>query len=164
VARHAGKRDHRAVRAAASPPATPAGNRPGPGSAATSPHQGQGGKARASPHPGQLQMRSDVTVVADAGMLSEANRNAVEAAGLSFILGAKIAQVPYVIDEWHRQHPGEQVPDGHVFTQPWPAGTTDARRDQVIYYQFRADRAGGHCAASTNRSPKPRKRSPARRR
>ena len=89
----------------------------------------------------QAHQLSDVTIVADAGMLSEANRNAVEAAGLSFILGAKIAQIPYVIDEWHRQHPGEQVPDGHVFTQPWPAGTTDARRDQVIYYQFRADRA-----------------------
>jgi hypothetical protein len=37
---------------------------------------------------------SEVTVVADAGMLSETNRNAIEAAGLSFIFGAKIAQSP----------------------------------------------------------------------
>ena len=32
---------------------------------------------------------SDVTVVADAGMISEANQKAIEAAGLSFILGMK---------------------------------------------------------------------------
>jgi hypothetical protein len=28
-----------------------------------------------------------------------------------------------------------------VFTQPWPAGPSSKRRDQVIYYKFRADRA-----------------------
>ena len=82
----------------------------------------------------------DVTVVADAGMVSETNRER-SSAGLSFILGAKIAQVPYVVTEWRREHPDQQIPDGHAFTQPWPAGPTDQRRDQVIYYQFRADRA-----------------------
>jgi len=83
----------------------------------------------------------DVTVVADAGMISEANQEAIEAAGLSFILGMKIPHVPYVVEEWRRQHPGEDIPDGHVFTQPWPAGPTSKRRDQQIYYQYRADRA-----------------------
>jgi hypothetical protein len=83
----------------------------------------------------------DVTVVADAGMISEANQKAIEAAGLSFILGMKIPDVPYIVDQWRREHPGEDVPDGHVFTQPWPAGPTSTRRDQVIYYQFKADRA-----------------------
>jgi hypothetical protein len=83
----------------------------------------------------------DVTVVADAGMISEANQKAIEAAGLSFILGMKIPHVPYVAAEWRRQHPGEDIPDGHVFTQPWPAGPTSKRRDQQIYYQYRADRA-----------------------
>ena len=37
---------------------------------------------------------TDVTVVADAGMLSEANQKAIEAAGLSFILGTRIPHVP----------------------------------------------------------------------
>jgi transposase len=83
----------------------------------------------------------DVTVVADAGMISEANKRAIEAAGLSFILGTRITHVPYVVDQWRRDHPGQQVPDGHVFTQPWPASPTDKRRDQVIYYQYRHDRA-----------------------
>ena len=83
----------------------------------------------------------DVTVVADAGMISDANMTAIEAAGLSFILGMKVPDVPYAIDAWRREHPGEEIPDGHVFTQPWPAGPKDKRRDQVIYYTYKADRA-----------------------
>jgi transposase len=83
----------------------------------------------------------DVTIVADAGMVSAANQEAIEAAGLSFILGARIPDVPYVVAKWRREHPGQDIPDGHVFTQPWPAGPTDDRRDQVIYYQYKADRA-----------------------
>jgi hypothetical protein len=83
----------------------------------------------------------DVTVVADAGMISDANMKAIEAAGLSFILGMKVPDVPYAVAQWRREHPGEEIPDGHVFTQPWPAGPKDSRRDQVIYYQYRADRA-----------------------
>jgi hypothetical protein len=83
----------------------------------------------------------DVTIVADAGMVSEANQKEVEAAGLPFILGMKIPRVPYVVAQWRRDHPGEQIPDGHVFTQPWPAGPNGGRRDQVIYYQYRHDRA-----------------------
>jgi hypothetical protein len=83
----------------------------------------------------------DVTVVADAGMVSEANQKEIEAAGLSFILGMKIPQVPHVVAQWRREHPGQDIPDGHVFTQPWPAGPDGARRDQVIYYQYRHDRA-----------------------
>jgi Transposase DDE domain len=84
---------------------------------------------------------SDVTIVADAGMISAANQRAIEDAGLSFILGAKIPQVPYVITEWHRRHPDQEVPDGLLLTQPWPAGPADKRRDQLIYYQYTADRA-----------------------
>ena len=83
----------------------------------------------------------DVTVVADAGMISDANMRAIEAEGLSFILGMKVPDVPCAVDLWRREHPGEDIPDGHVFTQPWPAGPKDKRRDQVIYYQYRADRA-----------------------
>jgi len=82
-----------------------------------------------------------VTIVADAGMISDANQKAIEAAGLSFILGMKIPDVPYAVDKWRKEHPGEDVPDGHVFTQPWPAGPKDKRRDKVIYYTYRADRA-----------------------
>jgi hypothetical protein len=84
---------------------------------------------------------TDVIVVADAGMVSEANRRAIEAAGLSFILGAKIGEIPYVIAQWRAKHPQAEIADGQVFTQPWPAGPTDHRRDQAIYYQYKAERA-----------------------
>jgi hypothetical protein len=84
---------------------------------------------------------TDVTIVADAGMISEANKQAIEAAGLSFILGVKIPDVPYAVAQWRRDNPDDQIEDGQIFTQPWPAGTTGSRRDQTIYYQYRADRA-----------------------
>ena len=106
----------------------------------------------------------DVTIVADAGMVSAANQRAIEEAGLSFILGARIPDVPYVVDQWRREHPDQEIPDGQVFTQPWPAGPTDKRQDQIIYYQYKAERPDAPYAASTSRSPKPRRRWPGRRR
>jgi hypothetical protein len=84
---------------------------------------------------------SDATVVADAGMISTSNKQAIEAAGLSFILGTKIPDLPYVVTEWRCRHPEQAPPDGLILTQPWPAGPRDQRRDQVIYYQYRAQRA-----------------------
>src|SRR5205085_11953087 len=51
----------------------------------------------------------DVTVVADAGMVSESNQKQIEAARLSFILGKRIPQVPYVVAQWQRDHPGEKI-------------------------------------------------------
>jgi hypothetical protein len=84
---------------------------------------------------------SQLTVVADAGMVSEANKRAIEAAGLSFILGARLPEIPYVVSTWRQQHPDADLPDGHVFVQPWPAGPSDKRRDHTFLYQYRADRA-----------------------
>jgi transposase len=85
-----------------------------------------------------------VVVVADAGMVSEVNRNAIEDAGLSYILGAKIPEVPYLVAQWRREHPDTEIPDEQIFTQPWPATDkhkAQGRRDKVTYYQYKADRA-----------------------
>lgn len=82
-----------------------------------------------------------VTVVADAGMVSEANKRAIETAGLNFILGARTPDVPYTVKVWRDAHPDTDIPDGHTFVQPWPAGPGDKRRDHTIFYQYRADRA-----------------------
>ncbi len=84
---------------------------------------------------------TDVTVVADAGMISAGNQKAIEDEGLSFILGARIPDVPYIVKAWREEHPDQEIPDGHIFTQPWPAGPKDNRRDHIIYYQYKADRA-----------------------
>lgn len=85
---------------------------------------------------------TDVTIVADAGMISAANKKAIEDAGLSFILGDKMPSIPYQISKWHKRNPGTVPPDRLVLTQPWPANTkTSFRRDQIVYYQYSADRA-----------------------
>jgi hypothetical protein len=108
---------------------------------------------------------ADITVVADAGMVSEANREAIEDAGLTYIIGEKIPKIPYQVKKWHKEHPDEPIPDGHVFTQPWPATEkqkTSRRRDKVVYYQYKADRAAAPCMGSTSRSPRPSRPSPGR--
>ena len=56
---------------------------------------------------------SDVTVVADAGMISEANQIALQAAGLSFILGTRIPFLPDVVREWRDKHVGEAGPGAY---------------------------------------------------
>jgi Transposase DDE domain len=87
---------------------------------------------------------TDVTVVADAGMISEANQVALQAAGLSYILGARIPFIPDVVREWRDKHPDQAVPDGLVLTQPWPATSSEKARgipDRFIHYQYRHDRA-----------------------
>jgi hypothetical protein len=60
---------------------------------------------------------TDVTVVADAGMISEANQVALQAAGLSFILGARIPRLPDVVREWRDKHLDEAIP-GRVGAHP----------------------------------------------
>jgi hypothetical protein len=87
---------------------------------------------------------TDVTVVADAGMISEANQVALHAAGLSYILGARIPFLPDVVREWRDTHPDEHIPDGLVLTQPWPSTSAEKTRGipgRVIHYQYRRDRA-----------------------
>jgi len=87
---------------------------------------------------------SDVTIVADAGMVSEANREAIEDAGLSYIIGARIPEEPYQVKKWRAANPDAEIPDGHVFTQPWPAPSAKkraGRRDKVTYYRYKADSA-----------------------
>jgi hypothetical protein len=63
---------------------------------------------------------------------------------VSFILGTRIPFQPDVVGEWRDTHPGEEIPDGHVPTQPWSATSTEKARgipDRVVYYQYRHDRA-----------------------
>ena len=60
-------------------------------------------------------------------ILLEANRKQIEASGLSFILGARISYVPYLIAQWRREYPGLHIPDGQAFTQPRPAGPNGGR-------------------------------------
>jgi hypothetical protein len=83
----------------------------------------------------------EVTVVADAGMMSEANLKELEDAGLAFIVGARIPDVPYRVKKWRQTHPGERIPDGQVFVQPTVMGPKADQRHRTIFYQYRTDRA-----------------------
>jgi hypothetical protein len=75
--------------------------------------------------------------------ISEANQVALQAAGLSYILGTRIPFLPDVVREWRHKQPDEAVPDQLVLAQPWPATSSEKARgipDRVVYYQFRHDR------------------------
>jgi len=83
----------------------------------------------------------DVTVIADAGMLSEANCKDIEDAGWWFIVGGKLPEVPYQIAQWRREHPDQEPPEGLVLTQPTLMGPKTDQRKRTIFYQYRAERA-----------------------
>jgi hypothetical protein len=103
----------------------------------------------------------DVTVVADAGMVSEANQKAIEAAGLSFILGMHIPDVPYQVDRWRREHAGEDIPDGHVSPSPGPPAPPAGAGTRSSATSTKPTGPDAPCAASTSRSPRPLRPSPA---
>ena len=93
----------------------------------------------------QLQRTYDltrVTVVADSGMFSAANKKSIIEAGLGYILGTRIAQVPYPIARWRREHPDLDYVDGQIWeiadrTGRGPEGVPHS----ITYYQYSADRA-----------------------
>ena len=108
---------------------------------------------------------TDVTVVADAGMISEANQVAIQVAGLSFILGTRIPFLPNIVQQWRTKNPGQEIPDGYVLTQPWPATSGEKARgipDWVVHYQYRADRVRRSLRGPTSRSPRRRRPSTGR--
>ena len=83
----------------------------------------------------------EVTVVADAGMLSDGNLKALAAAGLRYIVGQPIPKVFYQLEQWQKTHPGQEPVDQMILTQPWARGALEAQQSETIYYQYRADRA-----------------------
>jgi hypothetical protein len=84
----------------------------------------------------------DVTVVADAGMMSEANARELQDAGFGFIVGKSIPSEPFAVADWRRRNPRKaNPPDGKVWAQRWDIGTKKEPRPCVVYYQWRAKRA-----------------------
>lgn len=81
---------------------------------------------------------TDMVVVADAGMLSAANLNALEDAGFSFIVGSRITKAPYDLAEHFDRH-GDYFTDGQILESARVMGTgKDARTRRVVYsYSFK---------------------------
>jgi len=84
---------------------------------------------------------TNVTVVADAGVLSEANLKHIEDTGWSFIIGGKLPDLPWAVSEWQRTHPGETPPDGLVVSQPMFMGVKADLRRRMCHYHYQGDRA-----------------------
>jgi len=88
----------------------------------------------------QAHPQVDVTVVADAGMMSQKNLEALEDAGYRFIIGGRLPVEPPVISLWCSEHPGQQFTDRQVWTTT-RGGTKTQPRAWRIWYQYRVERA-----------------------
>jgi transposase len=74
---------------------------------------------------------SDITVVADAGMLSRKNLDALTSVGYTFIVGSKMQKIPYDIAQYQKEG---VLADKQIITTMLPEG-------QRIIYQYRDKRA-----------------------
>lgn len=79
---------------------------------------------------------ADMVVVADAGMLSASNLNALEDAGFSFIVGSRISKAPYDLAA-HFDRYGNAFDDGQVLESARVMGTGKAARRRRVVYQWR---------------------------
>ncbi|MGV0870554.1 IS1634 family transposase, partial [Corynebacterium kalidii] len=83
----------------------------------------------------------DVTVVADAGMISDANRRDLDVAGLSYVLGGKTRQTPYVIWKWRADNPGVDYTHDQIWVARDPGNPDKGIRASKTIYHYSADRA-----------------------
>jgi len=82
---------------------------------------------------------TDLVVVADAGMLSANNLNAIEDAGFKFIVGSRLTKAPYDLQE-HFDTKGNRFTNGQVLESTRVMGTGKNARDRRIVYQWSAKR------------------------
>ena len=78
---------------------------------------------------------TDMVVVADAGMLSAGNLNALEDAGFSFIVGSRLTKAPYDLAEHFQRH-GNYFTDGQILESARVMGTGRNGRQRRIVYQW----------------------------
>ncbi|HLR27826.1 MAG TPA: transposase, partial [Ruania sp.] len=76
---------------------------------------------------------TDMVVVADAGMLSAANLNALEDDGFKFIVGSRLTKAPYDLADHFQRH-GNYFTNGQILESTRVMGRgTDARQRRVVY-------------------------------
>jgi hypothetical protein len=78
---------------------------------------------------------TDLAVVADAGMLSAANLNALEDAGFTFIVGSRITKAPYDLAEHFEAH-GDWFEDGQTLESARTMGAGAAGRERRVVYHY----------------------------
>lgn len=77
----------------------------------------------------------DMVVVADAGMLSAGNLNALQDAGFSFIVGSRISRAPYDLATHFQRH-GDYFTDGQILESTRVMGTGKHARARRVVYQY----------------------------
>jgi hypothetical protein len=84
----------------------------------------------------------EMTVTADAAMLSSKNVQALEDAGYHYVIGSRIAKTPYEIAELAKD-PGSVLEDGQIFdlVSEMNTGKKTARIKRRVIYQYKAKRA-----------------------
>ena len=108
---------------------------------------------------------TDVTIVADAGWCPTATSARSRPPGCRSSSAPASPTSPTSWRQWRREHPDQQIPDGLILTQPWPAGPDrPAPRPGRSTTSTRPTGPGARCAGSTSRSPRPSTRWPGRRR
>ena len=80
-----------------------------------------------------------MVVVADAGMLSAANLNAIEDAGFSFIVGSRLVKAPYDLADHFERH-GNYFTDAQILESVRTMGAGKAARERRLVYQWKFTR------------------------
>jgi hypothetical protein len=80
----------------------------------------------------------EITIVADAGMLSANNLEILEEEGYKFIVGSRISKVPYEIEEYRRKEE-EELRDNQIFESLQRMNKNS--KERRVVYQYRQKRA-----------------------
>ena len=82
----------------------------------------------------------DITVTADAAMLSSGNLDALEELDYTYIVGSRISKCPYEIEEYIKL-PGSALKDGQIFESRLKVTIAGKRVSRRAIYQYRSKRA-----------------------
>lgn len=82
----------------------------------------------------------DITVTADAAMLSAGNISELEQLGYHYIIGSRLAKTPYEIEEYLCAE-GAVLEDGQIFESNMIVTVDGKRTNRRVVYQYRAKRA-----------------------
>lgn len=82
----------------------------------------------------------NITVTADAAMLSSSNIAELEALGYHYIIGSRLTKTPYEIDDY-LDNVSDQLVDGQIFESTIPVTVNGKRSSRRAVYQYREKRA-----------------------
>lgn len=77
----------------------------------------------------------ELVVVADAGMLSATNLNALDDAGFAFIVGSRISKAPYDLAAHFERH-GNTFTDGQTLESSRVMGSGSSARERRVVYHY----------------------------